>query len=273
MPTHGLVLLADPPIAAMPVAECGEPLCAVSEGDGLVLDTRKRDPLDAYALVRAGVLTRLRAAQAALPEGVRLLLIEGYRPVDLQRRYFDDHAARLARGHPDWDAVRVRREASAYVSPVDVAPHCTGGAVDLSLCTADGELDLGTEVNATPEDSAEACFTASTTVDEAAAGNRHLLIAAMGSAGFVNYPTEWWHWSFGDRYWAYGSAAPAAVYGPCRPPGVDGRPLASARYGASRWHSTASCPLHAPDRGAPRALTRAPGPRGRAVRSLLLRPS
>jgi zinc D-Ala-D-Ala dipeptidase len=30
----------------------------------------------------------------------------------------------------------------------------------------------------------------------------------------VNYPTEWWHWSYGDRYWAVMTDAPAALYGP-----------------------------------------------------------
>jgi D-alanyl-D-alanine dipeptidase len=36
----------------------------------------------------------------------------------------------------------------------------------------------------------------------------------LDGAGLVNYPTEWWHWSFGDRYWALTTGAAAAVYGP-----------------------------------------------------------
>ena len=44
--------------------------------------------------------------------------------------------------------------------------------------------------------------------------NRNLLARAMGGAGFVNYPTEWWHWSYGDRYWALISKADSAIYGP-----------------------------------------------------------
>jgi len=36
----------------------------------------------------------------------------------------------------------------------------------------------------------------------------------MTVAGFVNYPTEWWHWSYGDRYWAYATHRSAAIYGP-----------------------------------------------------------
>ncbi|SUX54583.1 Uncharacterised protein [Chromobacterium vaccinii] len=34
----------------------------------------------------------------------------------------------------------------------------------------------------------------------------------MRDAGFVNYPSEWWHWSHGDRYWAAVTCAPAALY-------------------------------------------------------------
>jgi D-alanyl-D-alanine dipeptidase len=40
------------------------------------------------------------------------------------------------------------------------------------------------------------------------------LAAALSAAGFVNYPTEWWHWSYGDRYWAMVTGEPAALYAP-----------------------------------------------------------
>jgi D-ala-D-ala dipeptidase len=36
---------------------------------------------------------------------------------------------------------------------------------------------------------------------------------ALSAAGLVNHPTEWWHWSYGDRYWALETGAPAALYG------------------------------------------------------------
>ncbi|WP_392960148.1 M15 family metallopeptidase [Streptomyces sp. LN245] len=47
--------------------------------------------------------------------------------------------------------------------------------------------------------------------------HRDILARAMDGAGFVNYPTEWWHWSYGDRYWALISKADRAVYGPVWP--------------------------------------------------------
>ena len=37
---------------------------------------------------------------------------------------------------------------------------------------------------------------------------------AEAAAGLVNYPTEWWHWSYGERYWAFSAGADHAVYGP-----------------------------------------------------------
>ena len=46
-----------------------------------------------------------------------------------------------------------------------------------------------------------------------ARAHRELLARVLGGAGLVNYPTEWWHWSYGDRYWALMTGAPAALYG------------------------------------------------------------
>ena len=43
---------------------------------------------------------------------------------------------------------------------------------------------------------------------------REILGQAMDAAGFINYPQEWWHWSHGDRYWAFQTSAEATLYGP-----------------------------------------------------------
>jgi D-alanyl-D-alanine dipeptidase len=37
--------------------------------------------------------------------------------------------------------------------------------------------------------------------------------SALTKVGFVNYPGEYWHWSYGDRYWAYHVGAKEAIYG------------------------------------------------------------
>ncbi|WP_306324679.1 M15 family metallopeptidase [Streptomyces venezuelae] len=211
----GIVLMSDPQVAAVPVTESGEPLVDVRLDGRLRVDTRKQDPADAFAHLREGVLARLLTAQAMLPAGLRLLFVEGYRPPSLQREYFEEYAGRLRADNPGWSAGQVHSAASRYVSPPDIAPHSAGAAVDLTLADADGnELDLGTRMNADPEESAGACYTDAPDISEEARAHRELLGAVLTAAGLVNYPTEWWHWSFGDRYWALITGAPAALYGP-----------------------------------------------------------
>ncbi|MFI6779889.1 M15 family metallopeptidase [Micromonospora sp. NPDC050276] len=210
-----MILLSDPRVAAVPSADDGDPLVDLRELPELRLDGRAADPAGAYARLRAGVVKRLLAAQRALPGGMRLLVVEGYRPYRAQLAIFTGYRDELRRRHPDWSPERLHRETTKFVSPVEVAPHSTGGAVDLTLCTDDGvELDLGTAIDATPEDSADACFTDAPAIVGTARRHRQILVDALGGAGMVNYPTEWWHWSYGDRYWALITGAPRTRYGP-----------------------------------------------------------
>jgi D-alanyl-D-alanine dipeptidase len=210
-----IILMSDPEVAAVPVHDRDEPLVDVRRDSPLPVDPRKADATGAYAHLRAGVLERLVRAQSLLPDGLRLLFVEGYRPPALQRRYFEEYTAEMRALHPDWDVARVRSAASRYVSPPELAPHSAGAAVDLTLVDADGrELDCGTPVNASPEDSAGACYTGAKNLPAEARAHRDTLGAALTEAGLVNYPTEWWHWSYGDRYWALMTGAPAALYGP-----------------------------------------------------------
>jgi D-alanyl-D-alanine dipeptidase len=210
-----VILLSDPQIAAIRTADNGEPLLDLRDIPDLWLDERLRDETGAFARLRATVVERLVDAQARLPRGIRLLVVEGYRPRRLQESYFSGYQNELRERYRDWSAQRLRVEASKYVSPPEWAPHGTGGAVDLTLCTEDRlELDLGTAVNDSPEASANACYTASTAICGAARRNRAMLWHALTEAGLVNYPTEWWHWSYGDRYWALRSGVPNTLYSP-----------------------------------------------------------
>ncbi|GAA4933060.1 M15 family metallopeptidase [Streptomyces coeruleoprunus] len=217
-----IILLSDRRVAETGVADTGEDLVDLRRTGGLLVDARQADDDGSYAHVRADVARRLLLAQRHLPAGIRLLVVEGFRPPALQQRYFEEYAAVMRAAHPDATPARIRELTSAYISPPEVAPHVSGGAVDLTLCTGDGvELPLGTEVNATPEESAGGCRTAAANITDEARTHRELMGRAMTAAGFVNYPTEWWHWSYGDRYWALLGGRPAARYGPAALPSGD----------------------------------------------------
>lgn len=209
-----IVLLSDKRVAGLPVDECGDRLVDLRDVEAIRLDPRLADADGAYAHLRLGLAGRLVAAQSLLPRGLRLLVVEGYRPPALQERYFAEYTAELRRANPDWPAAHVHRQASRYTSPPDVAPHVAGAAVDLTLCTDGGdELPMGTPVNASPEESDGACNTGATNISDELRDNRRILTRTLNAVGLVNYPTEWWHWSFGDRYWAFITGAPAARYG------------------------------------------------------------
>ncbi|MFC8370592.1 M15 family metallopeptidase [Streptomyces sp. NPDC057239] len=212
-----IILMSDPRVAAISVRECGEPLVDVRSSGPLLVDARKQGDSDVFFHLRRGVLERLVRAQERLPDGLRFLVVEGYRPPALQRRYFEKYAKRLRAEQPGWSDEQVRSAASRFVSPPDIAPHSAGATVDLTLADADGrELDLGTPMNATPEESAGACYTDAPGISGQARTHREILGRALTAAGLVNYPTEWWHWSFGDRYWALITGAASACYGPIR---------------------------------------------------------
>jgi zinc D-Ala-D-Ala dipeptidase len=198
------VLLSDPEVSVVSVRDCGEPLTELGESFG-----------PSRALVRASVARRLVLARDELPRGVGLRVVAGYRTAVAQSAIIDSYAAGLRITHPAIGAAELERLTSRFVAPLAVAPHVAGAAVDLTLVDSAGrELDLGTPVDATPEQSEGACYFDAPKVSRQARANRELLARVLRGAGLVNYPTEWWHWSYGDRYWALVTSAPAALYGP-----------------------------------------------------------
>ncbi|TCC32010.1 M15 family metallopeptidase [Kribbella speibonae] len=199
------VLLSDDRITSIPSIENGEPLVDLYTRD--LLTTGRQ-------FARGTVADRLAVADTFLPVGIRLQVVEGLRPIESQQEIWDGYCSELERLHPGISVADVHVLASRFVSPIEVAPHVAGAAVDLTLVGANGPLDLGTPIDATPEQSNGACFFAATNITREARTNRALLADVLTAAGLINYPTEWWHWSYGDRYWAYTENHPAALYGP-----------------------------------------------------------
>lgn len=222
-PTDEPVLLSDARIGRIPVVERGEDLVAVAAAGRLsVAEAIPLPPAEGVAppaarvhdLLRRDVARRLVLAASTLPDGVQLHLVEGYRLPEVQAALYEAHRRRLLSDLPGIDVAESHRLASRFVAPPSVAAHPSGAAVDVTLVDSDGHpLDMGTAVDATPEDSDGACYFDAPDISALARHNRRLLAASLRTAGFVNYPTEWWHWSYGDRYWAFVTRAGAALYG------------------------------------------------------------
>lgn len=193
-------------------------------------------------LVREEVYERLVRAAKALPGGMRLKLLDAWRPFALQKELYEVYSARIIRDFGLGDRSEEERNAviQKFVSdPVpdrDVPPvHTTGGAVDVIIIGEDGaELDMGTGFDAFTEKTWTAYFEkvcgnpgSMTSLDSAKREkeiysenmtsrireNRRLLYQVMTGAGFTNLPSEWWHFDYGDRFWAYYEKKPAIYRG------------------------------------------------------------
>ena len=203
------VLLSDERITRIPAIETGDPLVDLYtygiSSNGL-------------QWVRQGLADRLAVANSFLPVGIRLHVAEGLRALEIQREIYDGYKAEIHRLNPGISDAEAHVLASRFVSPVEVAPHVAGAAVDLTLIGKHGPFDLGTPIDATPEQSNGACFFDAINISREARTNRALLADVLTASGLVNYPTEWWHWSFGDRYWAYLEQRDHALYGPATAP-------------------------------------------------------
>ena len=167
--------------------------------------------------LRPTAIQMLKAAQQALPRPYRFRVSTALRTLDMQARGYWRSYSRLKEEHPNWPKSALRRACNKYHAPPDVkAPpgHCTGGAVDLTICGLDGKpLDM-----TSPTVGWEAAYTYADDLSAEAKANRQMLIYAMFSAGFSNCRDEWWHWSYGDSAWAVRVGEPVAWFGLIEPP-------------------------------------------------------
>lgn len=216
------------------VEDCGEDLVRIVDyvGDYRTIiqmtEMRKRFPNETlYA--RRSVAEQLKSvADEICP--LRLKFFDAFRPIELQQRWFDDVYNKVKRKNPSWSEEQARAEAFIYVFPPSMdpqtpPPHSTGAALDLTLTDKNGnELDMGTRY---AEFDNPLMYTNQQGLSEVQKANRLLLMESMVTNGFVNYPGEWWHWSFGDREWV-------AYLGKPELPAIFGRaedPLKTALYG------------------------------------------
>lgn len=219
--------LSDPiwgEVGRLPIEDDGEPLVPLS----LVPERIRVHP--AYFLdgipgavpgcyARESVLERLLEAADRLPAGLRLVVLDGWRPHSVQKHLFETLHRLLRQENPDMAEEELARRTREFVAPPSrdpsaPSPHLTGGAVDVTLCDGHGRLlPMGSafdEITARShtrhlEDTGEEGTTA--------AANRRLLYQVMIGAGFTNLPTEWWHFDFGNQLWAWSRGEAHARYG------------------------------------------------------------
>jgi len=139
------------------------------------------------------VAERLRAGH-----GLGLLVWDGWRPLELQGRLWEEYRRELALA-TDLEGEALDARTRLFVSPPEDAgapPHSTGRAVDLTLCSLVGEpLDMGGEFDELTERSVGDRYERPDLTEEETAyrDRRRLLREAMEVEAFRRLPSEWWH--------------------------------------------------------------------------------
>lgn len=174
----------------------------------------------ADCLVRSSVADRLLQAARLLPDGLRLVVLDGYRPLQVQQALYDRFKQQLL--EQGWtESEEMYAELHRFVArptanPAKPPRHLTGGAVDLTIAGPDGWLEMGTAFDDFSERACTRYFETLANLSEAdqkARANRRLLYHVMIRAGFTNYADEWWHFDYGNQAWAAQTGSPCARYG------------------------------------------------------------
>jgi zinc D-Ala-D-Ala dipeptidase len=221
------------PYQRIAIAECGEPLVPIP------LDIFATESPHAYQklgasygskspyYLREQVLARLLNAQQQLQQhdqqlqqhdlGWRIQVFDAYRPIAVQQYMVDYTFAELVQAQglqlheltdnqkrKIWEQVH-QFWAVPNLNPATPPPHSTGAAVDVTLVDASGAVvNMGSPIDEISPRSYPDFF--ATDSDPQAPGyqqNRQLLKQVMLSAGFLQHPNEWWHFSWGDQLWAW----------------------------------------------------------------------
>lgn len=170
--------------------------------------------------VRQEVFEGLKKAQSLLPSGYKLRIWDAWRPFALQQELYGIYSQNIIKqfnlsDKPDEIKQRIIAQYISFPERDERNPavHTTGGAVDVTLTDASGrELDMGTHFDAFTDKTRTDYYEAdgeSTVIRD----NRRILYNCMTYAGFTNLPSEWWHYDFGDKFWAYYNGVPALYLG------------------------------------------------------------
>lgn len=193
------------------VHECFDPLVDFLPHSHIIFN---EETLEKPNLIRKKVLFKLYKVADRLPEGVNLMVFNTFRSKAKMNETWEKVLRQVTEENPGIGRNEAMKLAKFRASdPKDnMGGHETGGAVDVALCNDKGEIfDYGTKFH----EYNDITFTKSHKLTSEQKSNRRKLIRMMRKYGFVNFPAEWWHFSYGDRSWAaYKGRRNGGIYGP-----------------------------------------------------------
>ena len=223
------------------INECHEPLISIPQSifrltphPYMSLGAPYLKGEDPWAL-RKSVVKKLIEAQQNLSKSnshLQLALFDAWRPISVQKFMFNHTIQQTCKSRGidiNDDSAKstiteIIQEVSCFwanptFNPSTPPPHSTGAAIDLTLADMSGNpLDLGGEIDfigakSRPDFYEEDSIKMPYSKHQVFHNRRFLLFSVMKQAGFVQHPSEWWHFSYGDQLWSWFSKQGNAIYG------------------------------------------------------------
>lgn len=140
----------------------------------------------------------------------KLKIVYGYRHPSIQKKYFSKQNKILKLQYPQTTPERLNELTHSMVAFPKVSGHPTGGAIDITITTSKGDLDMGTKIADYSNPKKIKTFTKLLTKTQTK--NRKLLHDLMVTENFAPFYGEWWHFSYGDKEWAWFYEKENALY-------------------------------------------------------------
>lgn len=164
------------------------------------------------AFLRKTAAKKLCQAKSYLPKDYTFVINDAWRSAATQQKIYKRFLKYFKKKHPSWPKERIRREVKKFVAPFSgrrVSGHMTGGAVDLRLWKSGRRVPMWSSGLSY----AQNARSIQPKLPKYLQRNREIMFKALKQAGFENYRREFWHWSYGDLFWARKNNKKYAIYG------------------------------------------------------------
>ena len=198
----GFLLYAD----ALKVTE----ICSESDQEDFVqIPTKFLDGTCNVPFARKTVVEKLVGANRWLQRknsSYQIIVLDAYRSLEEQEKRFGEVFDRIMPQMTGSTEIEILEECHKQIAVPSVAAHPTGGALDVMI----RGLDFGTGY--CEWGAGRKLYFASLEISKEARKNRRLLRKTMIRQGFFQYTPEWWHFSYGDKEWAFAKKKKKALY-------------------------------------------------------------
>lgn len=161
--------------------------------------------------VREAVYQKLIAVAKKLKDinnNYKIMVVYGFRDMKKQEQYFNEILEKVKDKFED--NLEMYEYIHTKIAVPNVAGHPTGGAVDVAIVDVNNNIiDFGSDIL---NYDTNRCYYIAESISQQANKNRKLLRELMMSEEFAPYDGEWWHFSYGDKEWAFYYKKEKALY-------------------------------------------------------------